>query len=52
MNLLGAEAFLQIGPLAITATVMTSWGVMLLWGLLSKGLTRTLEVEQGGGRPE
>ena len=48
MNLLGAEAFLQIGPLAITATVMTSWGLMLLLWLLSVMLTRTLQLEPGG----
>ena len=48
MNLLGAEAFLQIGPLAITATVMTSWGLMLLLWLLSVMLTRTLQLEPAG----
>ena len=48
MNLLGAEAFLQIGPLAITATVMTSWGLMLLLWLLSVMLTRTLTLEPAG----
>ena len=48
MNLLGAEAFLQIGQLAITATVMTSWGLMLLLWLLSVMLTRTLQLEPAG----
>lgn len=48
MNLLGAEALFHIGPLAITATVMTSWGLMLLLWLLSVMLIRTLQLEPGG----
>jgi F-type H+-transporting ATPase subunit a len=48
MNLLGAETLFHIGPLAISATVVTSWGLMLLLWLLSAGLTRRLQLEPGG----
>ena len=47
MNLFGAEALFYIGPLGITATVMTSWGLMLLLWLLSVMLIRTLQLEPG-----
>ena len=48
MNLFGAETLFHIGPLAISATVVTSWGLMLLLWLLSVGLTRRLQLEPGG----
>jgi len=47
MNLLGAETLFHIGPLAISATVITSWGLMLLLWLLSVGLMRGLQLEPG-----
>jgi F-type H+-transporting ATPase subunit a len=48
MSLLGEEALVHIGPLAVSATVMTSWGLMLLLCLLSILLTRSLRMEPGG----
>jgi len=48
MNLLGAEVLFHIGPLAVTATVMTSWGLMFLLWLLSVMLGRSLKLQPGG----
>lgn len=47
MNPLGEQLLLQIGPLAISATVLTSWGLMLLLWLLSATVTRALRLEPG-----
>lgn len=48
MNLLGAETLFHIGPLAVSATVVTSWGLMLLLWLLSTALVRNLQLMPGG----
>jgi F-type H+-transporting ATPase subunit a len=48
MNPLGAETLFHIGPLAISATVVTSWGLMFLLWLLSVGLMRSLQLMPGG----
>ena len=48
MNPLGAETLIHLGPLAITGTVITTWGVMLLLWLLSTVLVRGLQVQPSG----
>jgi len=48
MNPLGAETLFHIGPLAISATVITTWGVMLLLWLLSMTLLRGLQLQPRG----
>jgi len=47
MNLLGPETLFHIGPLAVSVTVVTSWGLILLLWLLSMSLTRCLQLEPG-----
>jgi F-type H+-transporting ATPase subunit a len=43
----GHDVLFSIGPLAITATVVTSWGIVALVWLLCVLLTRRLRVEPG-----
>lgn len=43
----GHDVLFSIGPLAITATVVTSWAIVALVWLLCVLLTRRLEVEPG-----
>jgi F-type H+-transporting ATPase subunit a len=47
MNPLDAQILFHIGPLAVSATVVTSWGLMLLLCLLSVVVTRSLQLEPG-----
>jgi F-type H+-transporting ATPase subunit a len=47
MNPLGAETLFQIGPLAVSVTVVTSWALMFLLWLLSVVLTRSLQLVPG-----
>ncbi len=47
MNPLGAEILFHLGPLAISTTVITTWGVMLLLWLLSQMLCRGLQLQPG-----
>lgn len=48
MDPLSTEVLWQIGPLAITSTVVSSWGVMLLLWLMSMALLRVLQLHPGG----
>ena len=48
MNPLGTETLFHLGPLTISGTVITSWGVMLLLWLLSMLLKRGLQLQPGG----
>jgi len=48
MNPLGAESLFYLGPLAISGTVITTWGVMLVLWLLSMVLLRGLQLQPGG----
>jgi F-type H+-transporting ATPase subunit a len=46
---MGASAALwQVGPIAITATVVTTWGIMLALTAVAWGITRRLRVDQPG----
>lgn len=42
-----AVVVFHLGPLAITATVITTWGIMLLLGILSWLATRRLSLDPG-----
>src|SRR5437899_2259885 len=42
-----ARAVFHIGPLAITQTVITTWGIMALLGLTALLSTRSLKLEPG-----
>jgi len=48
MNPLGAESLFYLGPLAISGTVITTWGVMFVLWLLSMVLLRGLQLQPGG----
>jgi F-type H+-transporting ATPase subunit a len=45
-GLFGATVF-QIGPLAVTRTVVTTWGIMLVLGLIGWASTRRLSLDPG-----
>ncbi|WP_260293978.1 F0F1 ATP synthase subunit A [Sedimenticola hydrogenitrophicus] len=46
-NPLGAAVLFQLGPVAVTHTVLTTWGVMLLLWLASRLLMRGLQLQPG-----
>jgi F-type H+-transporting ATPase subunit a len=48
MDLLSAEILFHFGPLGISATVVTTWGGMLLLWLLSRALGPRLQVKPAG----
>jgi F-type H+-transporting ATPase subunit a len=48
MDPLTAETLFHLGPVSVSATVVTSWGVMLLLWLLSIAVTRALRIEPNG----
>ena len=48
MTPLGAEILFHLGPLAISGTVVTTWGVMLALWLLSVALSRGLQLQASG----
>lgn len=45
MNPLAAETLFHLGSVSVSATVVTSWGLMLLLWLLSISVTRALRIE-------
>ena len=47
-NPFGVETLFHLGPLGVSTTVLTSWGVMLLLWLLSMLLMRGLRLQPGG----
>jgi len=48
MNPLGSEILFHLGPLSLSGTVITTWGVMLLLWLLSLALRRCLQLQPSG----
>lgn len=48
MNPLDTEVLWQLGPVGISGTVITTWGVMLLLWLAGLLLTRGLQLQPGG----
>ncbi len=48
MNPLVAEPLLTVGPIVLTETVITTWGLMLALVVLSAAISRRLRLEPGG----
>jgi len=48
MDPLSTDILIQLGPLAISATVVTTWAVMALLWFVSMGVSRGLSTQPGG----